>query len=489
MRAQVAHGADRRGADRVTADRDAEDADSVEACAECAGPEARVGRERVLELREGAHRAAALRDDLDRVRVARGELLLQNDVAGARRHVGRQGRHAALADVEAEDREGRGKHDGDSQSQTQPGPPLDTADEPAPEAALGGVCAAEVPAEDRDAQRVDAVAEQGDQRGEQRERRGDGDDADDDRARSEAAHDRGRDEEHSEQGDDERAAAEEDGPARGRAGGADRRVLREPPRPLLAVAGDDEQRVVDPEREPHPGEHVHGEDGEVELEREQGHDPETDEDRDERHQHRDQAGDDGAEHEHQDDERSGQAERELAVLEVPLRQRVEVVRDRVVAGDRGAEPAGAVGGLNGCHDRLRAGVARDLELDERGMPVGGNGRRAVEVAPRARDLARRLHLRHQAGHERAVGRIGDRVRGGLNHDHVGDRPCPRLVREALEEEVRRLRRLRRAVHVGARGEPVQRGRDQYQRHAIAAPHADSVRFGCAAHACASRSVI
>ena len=30
--------------------------------------------------------------------------------------------------------------------------------------------------------------------------------------------------------------------------------------PLLAVAGEDEQRVVDPEREPHPSEHVGGED-------------------------------------------------------------------------------------------------------------------------------------------------------------------------------------------------------------------------------------
>ena len=94
-------------------------------------------------------------------------------------------------------------------------------------------------------------------------------------------------------------------------------VLREPARPLLAVAGDDEQRVVDPERQPHPGEHVHGEDREVELEREQRHDPEADEDRDERHQHRDQAGDDGAEHEHQDDERRGQPERELAVSRGP----------------------------------------------------------------------------------------------------------------------------------------------------------------------------
>ena len=37
-----------------------------------------------------------------------------------------------------------------------------------------------------------------------------------------------------------------------------------PRAPLLAVPGDDEERVVDPEREAHAGEHVHDEDRELE---------------------------------------------------------------------------------------------------------------------------------------------------------------------------------------------------------------------------------
>ena len=39
--------------------------------------------------------------------------------------------------------------------------------------------------------------------------------------------------------------------------------------PLLAVARDDEERVVDPEREAHAREHVHDEDRELELLREE----------------------------------------------------------------------------------------------------------------------------------------------------------------------------------------------------------------------------
>ena len=95
--------------------------------------------------------------------------------------------------------------------------------------------------------------------------------------------------------------------------------------PLLAVAGDDEQRVVDPEREAHADQHVHDEDGEVELEREQRDEPERDEDREDREQHRHEPRDDGAEHEHEHDQRRRQPEGELAVLEVPLRLLAEVV--------------------------------------------------------------------------------------------------------------------------------------------------------------------
>ena len=45
-------------------------------------------------------------------------------------------------------------------------------------------------------------------------------------------------------------------------------------------------------------------------------------------QHRHEPGDDGAEHEHEDDQRRRQPEGELAVLEIRLRLLAEVVADR-----------------------------------------------------------------------------------------------------------------------------------------------------------------
>ena len=98
---------------------------------------------------------------------------------------------------------------------------------------------------------------------------------------------------------------------------------------FLAVAGDDEERVVDPEREAHPGEHVHEEDRELELLREEGAEPERDDDRDDRHQQRHEPGHHRAEDEEQDDQRRGQPELQLPVLEVLLREEVEVVVERL----------------------------------------------------------------------------------------------------------------------------------------------------------------
>ena len=115
------------------------------------------------------------------------------------------------------------------------------------------------------------------------------------------------------------------------------RRLREPLRPLLAIARDDEQRVVDPERETHAREHVHDEDRELELLGEDRREPERDDDRDDRHQQRDQPGDDRAEDEEQDDQGSGEPELKLALLEILLREEVEVVVERPVSGDRDVE--------------------------------------------------------------------------------------------------------------------------------------------------------
>ena len=81
---------------------------------------------------------------------------------------------------------------------------------------------------------------------------------------AEAAHDRVGHEQHPEQRDHERHAAEEHRAARRGAGRAIASSLSRPARALLAVAREDEQRVVDPEREAHSREHVHDEDRELE---------------------------------------------------------------------------------------------------------------------------------------------------------------------------------------------------------------------------------
>ena len=85
---------------------------------------------------------------------------------------------------------------------------------------------------------------------------------------------------------------------------------------LLSVAREDEQRVVDPEREPHPGEHVHDEDGELELGRDERRQAERDGDRDEGEDERQPGRNEGAEDEHEDEQGGREPETELAVLEV-----------------------------------------------------------------------------------------------------------------------------------------------------------------------------
>ena len=65
--------------------------------------------------------------------------------------------------------------------------------------------------------------------------------------------------------DHEGGATEEDCAARGRPGGRDRVERLAAVIAFLAIARDHEQCVVDPEREAHAGEHVHDEDRELEL--------------------------------------------------------------------------------------------------------------------------------------------------------------------------------------------------------------------------------
>ena len=391
---------------------------------------------------------------------------LEREVALFRGQVVRQGGDAAGADVEAEDGDGQREHQPGAEDEAQDGAAQDGLDDRAPEAALGAVGAAEVAAENRHAHAVDAVAEQAEQGRQQRQRGGDRDDADDDRAGGEAAHDRRRHEQHPEQGDHERAAAEEHRPARCRAGEADRVRLLEPSRPFLAEARDDEERVVDPERESHPGEHVHDEHREAELEREQGDEAEADQDREDRHQHRHQARDHSAENEEEHDQRGREPELELAVLEVALGQRVEVVCDRVVARDRDCEAGRTACLLYERQHRFDRRIALHGELNQGRVPVARDERPvAGEVAARADHLAGGTELPDEARDEAPELRAFDPVADGADDHDVAHLPFEvgRRRGERGRDRIRGLRRLRRADNVGVRGQPVQRGRHQHQR--------------------------
>ena len=206
-------------------------------------------------------------------------------------------------------------------------------DDRAPEAALPARLLGRA-AEEGDAKRVHAVAEQREDGGEQRQRGDHGDDPDEDRAGGEAAEDRARNEQEPEHREHEGDPAEEDGAAGGGARGGDRVELLPPLQPLLPIAGEGEERVVDPEGEAHADQHVLGEDGEVVRLRQERHERERDDDRDDREHERNEARDDCAEDEQQDDERERSAEEELALLQILERRGVLVGVRRPVAGDR-----------------------------------------------------------------------------------------------------------------------------------------------------------
>ena len=107
--------------------------------------------------------------------------------------------------MEAQHRQGGGEQHQQAGGQEGARSAYDGADSPGPERALGWVVAAD----DRQPQRVDPVAEQGQQGGQQGEGGGHGDQTDDDRTEGQAAQDGVRDQEQSEQRHDERAAPEQ----------------------------------------------------------------------------------------------------------------------------------------------------------------------------------------------------------------------------------------------------------------------------------------
>ena len=185
-------------------------------------------------------------------------------------------------------------------------------------------------------------------------------------------------------------AAEEDRPPGVGHRRLDRRRDARPVGKLLAEAPDDEERVVDADREAEQRGDVHGEDREAEALREQVEHAQRD-------GHGQAAADDGqrggdhaAEDEHEDDEGEGQGVG-LRPAQVAGRDRLERLVDGRVAGDRGREAAGP---------QLRLDAA-DLLL--RLLDLGGEdqgGKRCLVVARDQPGVAGRgvgLHLL-QAGH-------------------------------------------------------------------------------------------
>ena len=279
-------------------------------------------------------------------------------------------------------------------------PAQDAIDDRSPDAALAVVAAQ--PADERNVQPVDAVAELREQRRENGQR-ADHCERDDDHRRvpeggeggvagqEQAGHRH----HHRQAGDEHRAAG-------GGSCGLERGALAPPGGPFLSFAPEVEHRVVDADREPdqqHDGERLGCKREQVTG---QGRQPERREHGRERQQQRDARGHERAERDDEDDQRERDGEDACAL---------EVVREggvdrfgRARAAELADEEArmGALRVGDALQDRAElvhrlGAVAADLELDERGMPA-------------LRDLARvgRIERRADVLDGRAPSRGGPR---------------------------------------------------------------------------------
>ena len=166
------------------------------------------------------------------------KLLAEKEVALLRPK--RSGSVAAPRRARFEREHGRGEREQQAcgEHQARDGAAHDPVDDRAPEAALPAGARRRV-REERNAKRIHAVAEQREDGGEQGQRGDHGDDPDQDRAGCQAAEDRAGNEQEPEHREHERDPAEEDGTARGGAGGGDRIQLPS----LLARAPPDSGRA------------------------------------------------------------------------------------------------------------------------------------------------------------------------------------------------------------------------------------------------------
>ena len=198
-----------------------------------------------------------------------------------------------------------------------------------------------------------------------------------------------------------------------------------PPGPLVAVARDDEERVVGGDREPHHRGHVEDVRREIEPLADQRRQRERDDDREDGDHERHDCRDHRAEHEHEDHERCRDAEVELSRLEVVGEDLIEVTVGAALAGDRHVEGA-AVGRR---HDLRSAWPALSSQSPLR--PIGitvalavlarrGTRRRSRTCSPRC---GRRRSARTSASTSSTLRRNGRLVDGqarGADEDQLVD---------------------------------------------------------------------
>ena len=152
----------------------------------------------------------------------------------------------------------------------------------------------------------------------------------------------------------------------------------------------------------------------------------------------------------QHDQGRRQAELELARLEVVLREVVEVMVERPLAGHRDAEAVAPVALLDHRQELVDVGLSLDPDQNRVPVPRGGEQRSAE-------DDSGRLRLRHELFGERAERRVGDGLGFRANDDQLVDAAL--VGRELPGEDPLGLSRLGAARDVPVRRQVARQERD------------------------------
>jgi hypothetical protein len=350
---------------------------------------------------------------------------------------------------------------------------------------------------------LDPSLREAEQRRQQRDRGDHRDEHRDGGTGGEAVDERQPHDEHAEQRDDDREPGEDDGPTGGVDGGARRLLGVEPRLQTLAVAGDDEQRVVDADADADHGAERDGEVGDRHHVRQQRDDAGADADAEQRDPDRQAHRQHRAERDDQDDDGEREAD-QLGLGGLELRQRLtadldlEPVDLRCELGDLGADlrrlGLGDVVGQVDAGDRhtagqlalggdqtallalrgVRTGERHPLDLGDLGEELGhhrfhlgvvdallgAEHDRAGQTAPEpAEVLVERVEARFRlrvGNRERAVARCADRSDEGEHGDEhrdpgAEDEPAAPEAEAAETSPCRRCNGWRWRVRVGVGG--------------------------------------